>query len=189
MMISKLNNRSADPSFYRFKLTHNMPHWRILTCRQIRRVGPTTKGRAYKETRFTSGPLSGFSFLSLSLFHVLLGLAPITLHASPSPISPIMFGLFKIFLLALALSTAQAAPVHTKRIAQVISVSTKNWEIACVCVCVMIDVGLCSDQARLFFIAHRRRRIEVQLYLRDCIHHPPGHCRTVRTTKCGRLDD
>jgi len=43
-----------------------------------------------------------------------------------------MFGLERIFLLALALSTAQAAPVHTKRIAQVISNSTQQWEAACV---------------------------------------------------------
>ncbi|KAF9648883.1 proline-rich protein [Thelephora ganbajun] len=42
-----------------------------------------------------------------------------------------MFGIFKIFLLALALSTAQAAPIHTKRIAQVISASTQKWEAAC----------------------------------------------------------
>ena len=43
-----------------------------------------------------------------------------------------MFGPTRIFLLALALSTAQAAPVHTKRIAQVISASTQKWEAACV---------------------------------------------------------
>ena len=43
-----------------------------------------------------------------------------------------MFGLTRISLLALALSTAQAAPVHTKRIAQVISASTQKWEAACV---------------------------------------------------------
>lgn len=43
-----------------------------------------------------------------------------------------MLGLVKIFFLALALSTAQAAPTHTKRIAQVISASTQKWEAACV---------------------------------------------------------
>jgi len=42
-----------------------------------------------------------------------------------------MFGLTKIFLLALSLSGAQAAPTHTKRIAQVISDSTQQWEAAC----------------------------------------------------------
>jgi len=34
-------------------------------------------------------------------------------------------------MLALALSSAQAAPTHTKRIAQVISASTQKWEAAC----------------------------------------------------------
>ena len=43
-----------------------------------------------------------------------------------------MFGLAKILLLALSLSGAQAAPTHTKRIAQVISDSTQKWEAACV---------------------------------------------------------
>jgi len=43
-----------------------------------------------------------------------------------------MLGLSKIFLLAFALSTAQAAPIHTKRIAQVIAESTQKWEAACV---------------------------------------------------------
>ena len=43
-----------------------------------------------------------------------------------------MFGLSKIVLLALALSTAQAAPLHTKRIAQVITAATQKWEAACV---------------------------------------------------------
>jgi len=42
-----------------------------------------------------------------------------------------MFGITKIFLLALSLSGAQAAPTHTKRIAQVISDSTQQWEAAC----------------------------------------------------------
>ena len=43
-----------------------------------------------------------------------------------------MFGLSKIVLLAIALSTAQAAPMHTKRIAQVITAATQKWEAACV---------------------------------------------------------
>ena len=43
-----------------------------------------------------------------------------------------MFGLSKIVLLALAISTAQAAPIHTKRIAQVITAATQKWEAACV---------------------------------------------------------
>jgi len=43
-----------------------------------------------------------------------------------------MFDLSKIFLVALALSTAQAAPVLNKRIAQVITASTQKWEAACV---------------------------------------------------------
>jgi len=45
-----------------------------------------------------------------------------------------MFGLSKIVLFALALSTAQGAPVHThtKRIAQVITAATQKWEAACV---------------------------------------------------------
>jgi len=43
-----------------------------------------------------------------------------------------MFGLSKIVLFALALSTAQAAPTHTKRIAQVITAATQKWEAACV---------------------------------------------------------
>ena len=43
-----------------------------------------------------------------------------------------MFSLSKILLLALALSTAQAAPLHTKRINQVIAASTQKWEAACV---------------------------------------------------------
>jgi len=43
-----------------------------------------------------------------------------------------MFGLSKIVLLALAISSAQAAPVHTKRIAQVITAATAKWEQACV---------------------------------------------------------
>ena len=43
-----------------------------------------------------------------------------------------MLGLSKIFLFGLAISTAQAAPTHTKRIAQVISDSTQKWQAACV---------------------------------------------------------
>lgn len=43
-----------------------------------------------------------------------------------------MFGISTIFVLALALSGAQAAPLHTKRIAQVISDSTRQWEAACI---------------------------------------------------------
>lgn len=42
-----------------------------------------------------------------------------------------MLGISKIFLLSLALSGAQAAPFHAKRIAQVISDSTQKWEAAC----------------------------------------------------------
>jgi len=42
-----------------------------------------------------------------------------------------MFGITKIFLLALSLSGALAAPTLTKRIAQVISDSTQQWEAAC----------------------------------------------------------
>lgn len=50
----------------------------------------------------------------------------------PSAFSLAMLGLSKIFLLALAATTAQAAPVHNKRIAQVIVDSTAKWEAACV---------------------------------------------------------
>ena len=46
-----------------------------------------------------------------------------------------MLGISKITLLALAISSAQAAPLHTKRIAQVISDSTQQWQAACVREC------------------------------------------------------
>ncbi|KAF9786505.1 proline-rich protein [Thelephora terrestris] len=42
-----------------------------------------------------------------------------------------MLGIFKISMLALAVSSAQAAPFHTKRIAQTISDSTQKWQAAC----------------------------------------------------------
>jgi len=44
----------------------------------------------------------------------------------------VFFKMFaKIIMLALALSAAQAAPTHDKRIAQVIAASTQKWEAAC----------------------------------------------------------
>jgi hypothetical protein len=116
-----------------------MVHRRTVDCRLIGRAGgPRQRAeQAYKGTWHTSGHSSSLSFLSLS--HSSWAVPnpshlppPILLHPSPSLVFPAMFGLCKILLLALALSTAQAAPIHTKRIAQVISASTQKWEAACV---------------------------------------------------------
>lgn len=72
------------------------------------------------------------------------------------PRSLAMLGISKIFLLALSLSTAQAAPFHAKRIAQVISDSTQKWQAACVRTLETCP-SIYTDPDRVWFIARCRR--------------------------------
>lgn len=63
-----------------------------------------------------------------------------------------MLSISKIFMLALVLAGAQAAPFHTKRIAQVISDSTQKWQAACVRGSLKTDIDPSLNPTGLAFL-------------------------------------